>query len=99
MPARKQLVDIMFKRFDADSNGKIDASELSQVRIFTILKVSMYFYQSITAIKLKCNSLALTQANTELVIFINIYLDTRAKSCLPFCDRTFLLKDLYSSTP
>lgn len=33
MAARKQLVDMMFKRFDADNNGQIDASELSQVRI------------------------------------------------------------------
>lgn len=32
MAARKQLVDLMFKRFDADNNGQIDASELSQVR-------------------------------------------------------------------
>lgn len=31
MAARKQLVDLMFKRFDADKNGEIDASELSQV--------------------------------------------------------------------
>lgn len=33
MAARKQLVDLMFKRFDADSNGRIEASELSQVRL------------------------------------------------------------------
>lgn len=33
MAARKQLVDLMFKRFDADNNGQIDASELSQVRL------------------------------------------------------------------
>lgn len=32
MAARKLLVDMMFKRFDADNNGQIDASELSQVR-------------------------------------------------------------------
>lgn len=51
MPARKQLVDIMFKRFDADSNGKIDASELSQVR--TCLKVS---HQSITGTELSAVS-------------------------------------------
>ncbi|XP_010793869.1 follistatin-related protein 5 [Notothenia coriiceps] len=31
MAARKHLVDLMFKRFDADNNGQIDASELSQV--------------------------------------------------------------------
>uniref|UniRef100_A0A3B4TZC3 Follistatin-like 5 n=1 Tax=Seriola dumerili TaxID=41447 RepID=A0A3B4TZC3_SERDU len=31
MAARKQLVDMMLKRFDADNNGQIDASELSQV--------------------------------------------------------------------
>lgn len=31
MAARKQLADLMFKRFDADKNGEIDASELSQV--------------------------------------------------------------------
>uniref|UniRef100_A0A669E1L3 Follistatin-like 5 n=1 Tax=Oreochromis niloticus TaxID=8128 RepID=A0A669E1L3_ORENI len=30
MVAKKQLVDVMFKRFDADNNGQIDASELSQ---------------------------------------------------------------------
>lgn len=34
MVAKKQLVDVMFKRFDADNNGQIDASELSQVRIW-----------------------------------------------------------------
>lgn len=33
MAARKQLVDMMFKRFDADNNGRTDAGELSQVRI------------------------------------------------------------------
>ena len=33
MAARKHLVDLMFKRFDADNNGQIDASELSQVRL------------------------------------------------------------------
>lgn len=33
MAARKQLVDMMFKHFDADNNGRTDASELSQVRI------------------------------------------------------------------
>lgn len=32
MASRKQLVDMMFKRFDADNNGHVDASELSQVR-------------------------------------------------------------------
>lgn len=32
MAARKQLVDMMFVRFDVDNNGQIDASELSQVR-------------------------------------------------------------------
>lgn len=32
MAARKQLVDVMFKRFDADNDGQIDAGELSQVR-------------------------------------------------------------------
>lgn len=32
MAARKQLVDLMFKRFDADNNGQIEASELSQVK-------------------------------------------------------------------
>uniref|UniRef100_A0A665U9U9 Follistatin-like 5 n=1 Tax=Echeneis naucrates TaxID=173247 RepID=A0A665U9U9_ECHNA len=31
-PKMKQLVDMMFKRFDADGNGRVDASELSQVR-------------------------------------------------------------------
>uniref|UniRef100_A0A668VL87 Uncharacterized protein n=1 Tax=Oreochromis aureus TaxID=47969 RepID=A0A668VL87_OREAU len=31
MVAKKQLVDVMFKCFDADNNGQIDASELSQV--------------------------------------------------------------------
>uniref|UniRef100_A0A3B5MFR3 Follistatin-like 5 n=1 Tax=Xiphophorus couchianus TaxID=32473 RepID=A0A3B5MFR3_9TELE len=31
MAAKKQLVDLMFKRFDVDRNGLIDASELSQV--------------------------------------------------------------------
>lgn len=32
MAARRHLVDVMFKRFDADMNGQIDSSELSQVR-------------------------------------------------------------------
>lgn len=32
MAARKQLVDMMFKRFDADNNGRVEASELSQVK-------------------------------------------------------------------
>uniref|UniRef100_A0A1A8C6L8 Follistatin-like 5 n=1 Tax=Nothobranchius kadleci TaxID=1051664 RepID=A0A1A8C6L8_NOTKA len=31
MVAKKQLVDLMFKHFDADDNGQVDASELSQV--------------------------------------------------------------------
>uniref|UniRef100_A0A3P8UUM9 Follistatin-like 5 n=1 Tax=Cynoglossus semilaevis TaxID=244447 RepID=A0A3P8UUM9_CYNSE len=31
MAARRHLVDVMFKRFDADMNGQIDSSELSQV--------------------------------------------------------------------
>lgn len=31
MAAKKQLVDVMFKRFDADGNGRIATSELSQV--------------------------------------------------------------------
>ncbi|XP_017272968.1 follistatin-related protein 5 isoform X1 [Kryptolebias marmoratus] len=31
MAAKKQLVDLMFRRFDADNSGQIDASELSQV--------------------------------------------------------------------
>lgn len=31
MTARKQVVDIMFKHFDADNSGLVDASELSQV--------------------------------------------------------------------
>ncbi|XP_026115214.1 follistatin-related protein 5-like, partial [Carassius auratus] len=31
MEARKHLVDLMFMRFDADGNGRIDSSELSQV--------------------------------------------------------------------
>uniref|UniRef100_A0A673A516 Follistatin-like 5 n=1 Tax=Sphaeramia orbicularis TaxID=375764 RepID=A0A673A516_9TELE len=31
MAAKKQLVDMMFKRFDADNSGQIDAGELSQV--------------------------------------------------------------------
>lgn len=32
MVARKQLVDVMFKHFDADNSGRVDANELSQVR-------------------------------------------------------------------
>lgn len=31
MAARKQLVDVMFKHFDADNSGRVDARELSQV--------------------------------------------------------------------
>ncbi|XP_056133882.1 follistatin-related protein 5 [Lampris incognitus] len=31
MVARKQLVNMMFKRFDADDSGRVDSSELSQV--------------------------------------------------------------------
>lgn len=34
MAVRKQLVDVMFKRFDADSDGQVEAAELSQVRLF-----------------------------------------------------------------
>jgi len=32
MASRKHLVDMMFKRFDADGSGRVDSSELSQVR-------------------------------------------------------------------
>lgn len=32
MSVRRQLVDLMFRRFDADDNGQISAGELSQVR-------------------------------------------------------------------
>lgn len=31
MAARKQLVDVMFKHFDADNSGQVNARELSQV--------------------------------------------------------------------
>ncbi|XP_056113215.1 follistatin-related protein 5 isoform X1 [Rhinichthys klamathensis goyatoka] len=31
MASRKHLVDMMFKRFDADGSGRVDSSELSQV--------------------------------------------------------------------
>ncbi|XP_031424822.1 follistatin-related protein 5 isoform X2 [Clupea harengus] len=31
MVVRRRLVDMMFKRFDADGNGRVDSSELSQV--------------------------------------------------------------------
>lgn len=31
MAARKQLVDVMLKHFDADNSGRVDARELSQV--------------------------------------------------------------------
>lgn len=31
MATRKQLVDVMFKHFDADNSGRVDANELSQV--------------------------------------------------------------------
>lgn len=34
MAVRKQLVDVMFKRFDADSDGQVEAAELSQVGLF-----------------------------------------------------------------
>lgn len=33
MAVRKQLVDVMFKRFDADTDGRVEAGELSQVRL------------------------------------------------------------------
>lgn len=33
MAVRKQLVDVMFKRFDADADGRVEAGELSQVRL------------------------------------------------------------------
>lgn len=36
MAARKQLVDMMFKRFDADNNGQVEASELSQVKTLKV---------------------------------------------------------------
>lgn len=32
MAVRKQLVDVMFKRFDANGDGRVEAGELSQVR-------------------------------------------------------------------
>jgi Ca2+-binding EF-hand superfamily protein len=32
MATRKKLVDLLFKRFDADGSGRVDSSELSQVR-------------------------------------------------------------------
>ncbi len=35
MATRKHLVDMMFKRFDADGNGRVDSSELSQVKSVT----------------------------------------------------------------
>ncbi|CAB1325612.1 unnamed protein product, partial [Coregonus sp. 'balchen'] len=31
MATRKKLVDLLFKRFDADGSGRVDSSELSQV--------------------------------------------------------------------
>uniref|UniRef100_A0AAY4E634 Follistatin-like 5 n=1 Tax=Denticeps clupeoides TaxID=299321 RepID=A0AAY4E634_9TELE len=31
--ARRRLVDLVFKRFDADSSGRVDSGELSQVRM------------------------------------------------------------------
>lgn len=34
MVSRKHVVDLMFKRFDADGSGRVDSSELSQVREF-----------------------------------------------------------------
>lgn len=43
MAARKQLVDVMFRRFDANSNGQIDASELSQVRMLIGKPQSLLF--------------------------------------------------------
>lgn len=33
MAVRKQLVDVMFKRFDADADGRVKAGEISQVRL------------------------------------------------------------------
>lgn len=33
MAVRKQLVDVMFKRFDANGDGRVEAGELSQVRL------------------------------------------------------------------
>lgn len=32
MASRKHVVDLMYKRFDADGNGQVDSSELSQVK-------------------------------------------------------------------
>jgi hypothetical protein len=32
MATRKRLVDVVFKRFDADGSRRVDSSELSQVR-------------------------------------------------------------------
>ncbi len=76
MAARKQLVDMMFKRFDADNNGQIDASELSQVRkqkmSFHPLSEHLHkennahFTESITCTQVQCN-LTLTEANTDLI--------------------------------
>lgn len=49
MAVRKQLVDVMFKRFDADSDGQVEAGELSQVRLlflntFLFVSVSLTTY-------------------------------------------------------
>lgn len=43
MATRKHLVDMMFKRFDADGNERVDSSELSQVRINKSVTKSISF--------------------------------------------------------
>lgn len=43
MATRKHLVDMMFKRFDADGNGRVDSSELSQVRLNKSVTKSVSF--------------------------------------------------------
>lgn len=43
MATRKHLVDMMFKRFDADGSGRVDSSELSQVRQFKVITKSVSF--------------------------------------------------------
>lgn len=40
MAAKKQLVDVMFKSFDIDNDGRIDASELSQVSRLSRLRLN-----------------------------------------------------------
>uniref|UniRef100_A0A672NF18 Follistatin-like 5 n=1 Tax=Sinocyclocheilus grahami TaxID=75366 RepID=A0A672NF18_SINGR len=53
MATRKHLVDMMFKRFDADGNGRVDSSELSQVSPNKTFTKSLSFFSFTRLIDLR----------------------------------------------